>query len=178
MLGRSFMRKMICLLSNAIANVGYIPGADSCQSILVKNWNWFSHCMSCKSIILYMLYSQQYIKQPMKLLLPIIGAVTLFLSSAASADCVNGQYGSVVCGEGQCQTDGYGKVFCADTGGGAIRDRYGKVLCGIGYCAKDNLGQVWCSKERDGGVAVDSYGEVKCFGGCEIASSKLCKEAQ
>jgi hypothetical protein len=107
-----------------------------------------------------------------------ITAITLLFSSAVSADCVNGQYGSVGCGEGQCQTDGYGKVFCAEAGGGAIRDRFGIVQCGIGYCAKDNLGQVWCSRKQGGGAAVDSYGEAKCFGGCEIASSKLCKEAQ
>lgn len=114
----------------------------------------------------------------MKFLLPIIFAVTLLHTHDASADCVNGQYGTVACGEGQCQTDGYGKVFCADAGGGAIRDRYGNVQCGTGYCAKDNLGQVWCSKVRGGGAAVDSYGEVKCFEGCEIASTKLCKAGQ
>lgn len=114
----------------------------------------------------------------MKFLLPIISAATFLYAYAANADCVNGQYGAVVCGEGQCQTNGYGEVFCADTGGGAIRDRYGSVQCGIGYCAKDSLGQVWCSKMRGGGAAVDSYGEVKCFGGCETASSKLCKAAQ
>ncbi|MEW6331759.1 MAG: hypothetical protein AB1560_09895 [Pseudomonadota bacterium] len=109
-------------------------------------------------------------------------AIILFLASilsvGANADCIRNQYGKVVCGKGNCETDIHGKVFCADAGGGAVKDKYGKVQCGVGYCAKDYLEQVWCSKEPGGSAAVDSYGKVKCLGGCEIASSKRCREAQ
>jgi len=74
--------------------------------------------------------------------------------------------------------DTYGKVFCTKAGGGAIKDKYGKVQCGVGRCAQDYLQEVWCSKEPGGSAAVDSYGKVKCFGGCEVATPKLCQEAQ
>lgn len=109
--------------------------------------------------------------------------VTILLSSllfsiSAYADCMRNQYGSVVCGEGQCETDQSGKIFCADVGGGAIKDQYAKVQCGVGYCAKDDMGQVWCSRKPGGGAAVDSHGKVKCLGGCDAGSPTLCQEAQ
>ena len=103
---------------------------------------------------------------------------TLIFSTSANADCVKNQYGSVVCGEGQCEIDQFGKILCADPGGGAIRDQYAKVQCGVGYCAKDDLGQVWCSKIPGGGAAVDSHGKVKCLGGCNPGNSNLCQEAR
>ena len=53
-----------------------------------------------------------------------------------AADCIKNQDGNVVCGQGQCATDQYGKVFCAKEGGGAMRDQDGKVKCGVGYCAE------------------------------------------
>jgi len=83
-----------------------------------------------------------------------------------------------VCGKGQCETDRFGKVFCAENGGGAIKDKHGDVQCGVGYCAKDYLDEVWCSKEKGEAAAVDLHEKVKCLGGCEPGSSKLCKEAQ
>jgi hypothetical protein len=102
----------------------------------------------------------------------------VLIPALAFADCTKDGYGKTVCGNGQCETDVYGKVFCADVGGGAMRDKYGMVLCGTGYCAKDYLEQVWCSKETGGGAAVDSYGKVKCLGGCEPGSHKLCREGR
>lgn len=57
-----------------------------------------------------------------------------------------------------------------------MKDKYANVQCGVGYCAKDYLEQVWCSTEPGGAAAVDSYGKVKCVGGCEIGASKLCEE--
>jgi hypothetical protein len=114
----------------------------------------------------------------MKYFLAAVVTGLLFAGSPAEADCIKNQYGKVVCGKGKCETDTYGKVFCAEAGGGAVKDKYGKVRCGIGYCAKDYLEQVWCSREPGGSAAVDSYGKVKCLGGCEVATSKLCQEAQ
>ena len=102
----------------------------------------------------------------------------LAYSASAIADCVNKQNGNVVCGEGQCEQDQYGKVYCANPGGGAIKDQHADVVCGVGYCDKDILGQVWCSKVPGGSAAVDSYGNVKCYGGCEAGTAKLCQDAQ
>jgi len=96
-------------------------------------------------------------------------------SAGAAADCIKNQNGDVVCGQGQCALDQYGKVFCAKEGGGALRDQYGNVKCGVGLCAIDNLGQMQCSTKPGGGAAIDSYGKVKCLGGCQIASQQLCE---
>ena len=71
-----------------------------------------------------------------------VGAVALIgclLALAAgtrvlAADCIRNSDGNVVCGDGQCAMDQYGKVFCAKAGGGAMRDRNGDVKCGVGYC--------------------------------------------
>jgi len=110
-----------------------------------------------------------------------VTVILLFLSSIfylnANAECVRDSYGNVVCGKGQCAKDQYSKVFCADAGGGAVKNRNGIVQCGVGYCKEDYLGYVWCSKEPGGGAERDSHGKVVCFGGCDPASSELCKEA-
>ena len=84
----------------------------------------------------------------------------------------------MVCGKGQCTADDYGKILCAAAGGGAIKDGSSKVQCGVGFCAMDELGKVWCSKEPGGAAAVDSYGKVKCVGGCDAGSENLCQEAK
>ncbi len=84
----------------------------------------------------------------MKYFLAAVVIGLLLAGSPAEADCIKNQYGKVVCGKGQCETDTYGKVFCAEAGGGAVKDKYGKVQCGVGYCAKDYLEQVWCSRSR------------------------------
>lgn len=96
----------------------------------------------------------------------------------AAGDCVKNQYGNVVCGKGQCATDQYGKVLCAREGGGAIRDRNGDVKCGVGFCATDDQGQVRCSTQAGGGAAMDSYGKVKCLGGCQNATPQRCEAAR
>jgi hypothetical protein len=92
-----------------------------------------------------------------------------------AGDCVKDQYGNVACGKGQCATDQYGKVFCAKEGGGAMTDEVGNVKCGVGYCAKDDRGMVRCSKNPGGGASIDSYGRVKCLGGCQPATKQLCE---
>ncbi len=104
--------------------------------------------------------------------------VALAAVTQVNADCIKDQYGKVVCGKGKCETDQYGKVICTQRDGGIMKDRYGNILCGVGYCAKDDTDEVWCSKEPGGGAATDSYGKVKCLGGCEAGNSKLCEEAR
>jgi len=104
-------------------------------------------------------------------LLAAAGAAT----AADNSSCLKNEHGEVVCGRGECVTDQYKKIYCAKAGGGAQKDRYGVVMCGVGYCAKDGQGRVWCSKEAGGSAAVDSYKEVKCVGGCELASADKCE---
>ncbi len=95
-------------------------------------------------------------------------------ASASAADCIRNPDGNVVCGEGQCAIDQYGKVFCAKAGGGAMRDQNGNVKCGVGFCAPDDAGEVKCSARPGGGAATDSNGKVKCLGGCKAGSQQLC----
>ncbi|MCW8828436.1 MAG: hypothetical protein OQK94_05215 [Gammaproteobacteria bacterium] len=98
--------------------------------------------------------------------------------AAALADCIQDQYGNVVCGAGECARDQYGKVFCAPVGGGALRDNHGTVKCGIGHCARDRDGEVWCSTVPGGGAALDAYGKVKCYKGCEVGTTERCAPGQ
>jgi len=91
------------------------------------------------------------------------------------ADCIKNQSGEIVCGKGECTTDQYGKVFCAQAGGGALRDLYGNVQCGVGGCAKDSYGTVWCSSEPGGSSLMDSYGKVKCLEECVKGSNLYCE---
>ena len=72
----------------------------------------------------------------------------------------------------------YGKVLCAQTGGGALNDNDGNVRCGVGNCLKDDLGQVICFKEQGGDISIDEYGKVKCQGGCEDGKRSRCEKAR
>ena len=115
----------------------------------------------------------------MKSILFIACFLTLAVATQVHAgDCIKGQDGNVVCGEGQCATDQFGAVKCAKAGGGAVRDQSGEVKCGIGYCATDELGNLKCSTKAGGGAATDSYGKVQCLGGCQDASKQLCEAAK
>ena len=121
---------------------------------------------------------QQTWGEQLKTIMAVIAISALAHSVIAIADCVNNQNGNVVCGNGQCEQDQYGKVYCAKPGGGAIKDQYANVVCGAGYCEKDILGQVWCSKVPGGSAAVDSNGKVKCYGGCESGTPDRCEEGR
>lgn len=102
--------------------------------------------------------------------------VTLIAASdVMAADCITDSHGMVVCGKGQCAPDQYGKVFCAQEGGGAVKNRYGTVMCGVGYCATDNSGEILCSLKPGGSAAIDSDGKVKCLMGCQPATERLCE---
>jgi hypothetical protein len=104
--------------------------------------------------------------------------VALTVVNQVNADCIRNLYGKVLCGRGKCEIDQFGRVFCAQKDGGIMKDIYGNILCGVGHCAKNYMGQVWCSVEQDGSVATDSYGKVKCLGGCETGKLEICDEAQ
>jgi hypothetical protein len=110
----------------------------------------------------------------------LIGCLLMLVAAtqADAGDCIKNQDGNVVCGEGQCAMDQYGKVFCAKAGGGAVRDRNGDVKCGVGFCAPDDLGQIKCSTKPGGSAATDSNGKVKCLGGCQNARPQLCGVAR
>jgi len=88
------------------------------------------------------------------------------------------EIGKVVCGEGQCVTDQYGKVFCSDAGGGAIKNLRGIVECGVGRCITDSSRKIWCSNEANGLAAINPKGNVKCIGECVPGSAALCHEAK
>jgi len=114
----------------------------------------------------------------MKNAITIALLLTSLLSFGAKADCVNDRNGNSVCGKGECAPDELGHFFCADSGGGAMRDDLGNIQCGVGYCVHDYYSKVWCSKEPGGGATRDSSGKVKCLGGCEPGSKELCSEAR
>lgn len=108
----------------------------------------------------------------------LIGWLLFASAPVDAAECIKNQDGDVVCGKGQCAIDQYGKVFCAKAGGGAIRDQYGNVQCGIGYCAKNDTGDIHCSRTPGGDAATDSYGNVKCAGGCQRGTQQRCEVAR
>ena len=91
------------------------------------------------------------------------------------ADCIKNQSGEIVCGKGECAKDQYRKVFCAQAGGGALRDLSGNVQCGVGGCAQDSFGTVWCSSEPGGSALKDWYGKVNCLGECVKGSNLYCE---
>ena len=111
----------------------------------------------------------------------LIGCFLVFAASTqvnAAGDCIKNMDGNVVCGEGQCVTDQYGKVLCAKAGGGAMRDQYGDVKCGVGYCATDQQGHLKCSTKPGGSATTDLNGKVKCLGGCQNATAQRCAVAR
>lgn len=148
-------------------------GESRDSTIIYMTWS-----IACRSCVYGYGTANKLRVSYLKITMTAIMISALAYSFSANADCVNNQNGNVVCGNGQCEQDQYGKVFCAKPGGGAIKDLYANVLCGVGYCEKDILGQVWCSKVPGGSAAADSYGKVKCFGGCEAGTSDRCQEAK
>ena len=112
-------------------------------------------------------------------LFTIACSIILFTAvTQANADCINNPYGKRLCGKGPCEMDQYGKVFCAQPGGGAINDNDDNVRCGVGNCLKDDLGRVRCSKVQGGDASMDENGRVTCQGGCENGKMSLCEEAK
>ncbi len=78
-----------------------------------------------------------------------------------------------------CTMDRTGTVYCSRfAGGGAELSREGTGVCGRGECARNKFGQFECSMEVGGGAARNRWGLVRCLGGCEVASDKLCEEGK
>lgn len=78
-----------------------------------------------------------------------------------------------------CAMDRTGTVYCSRfAGGGAELSPEGAVVCGRGECARNKFGQFECSMEAGGGAARNRWGLVRCLGGCEAASEKLCEEGK
>ena len=133
----------------------------------------------CFSVIYMCLIIATHIEgTPMRHLVIVSIIVALIAVTQVNADCLNDQYGKVLCGRGKCELDQFGRVICTQRYGGIMKDRYGNILCGVGHCTKDSHGQIWCSVEEDGSVNIDMYGNVKCLGGCETGKSSICEEGR
>jgi hypothetical protein len=105
---------------------------------------------------------------------PII--VTLFILgiTTVDAECIKTNDGNTVCSMGKCEQDLYGRVYCISPGGDIESNDNDKIYCGIGECVADDNDKIWCSKVLGGGAAKNSYGKVKCYGGCVRGNKKLC----
>ena len=100
---------------------------------------------------------------------------TVVAFQSAHADCLRESSGQTVCGQGPCDKDRSGKVFCAtERYGSAVRNQQGEVVCGLGGCLKDMYGQIQCSSVA-GGNATKGIDGVKCVGGCEPATPAHCE---
>ena len=68
---------------------------------------------------------------------------TVVAFQSAHADCLRESSGQTVCGQGHCDKDRSGTVFCAtERYGSAVRNQQGEVVCGLGGCLKDMYGQI------------------------------------
>jgi hypothetical protein len=106
----------------------------------------------------------------------------LFILLAASqqsvfAACQTDRFGVVYCGRGDCAQDKKGNVFCSKyLHGDALLDKHGDVVCGKGQCLPSTkFDDFYCSAIESGGAKLDRMGVVKCYGGCEKASSSMCE---
>ena len=93
------------------------------------------------------------------------------------AACQTDRFGGVYCGRGGCAQDNKGGVYCSKyLHGDALLDKYGNVVCGKGQCLPSvKFDDFYCSAIESGGAKLDRMGIVKCYGGCEKASSFMCE---
>ena len=109
----------------------------------------------------------------------IMFLMLLVIAANASAECLKDRYGEVYCGAGQCLTDKNGIVLCSRYyDGHAERTSNGEVLCGKGECVKRSDGVVFCSAEIGGAVLLDSSGDPRCYGHCELATAEMCENTR
>jgi len=96
------------------------------------------------------------------------------------ADCEIDRFGVVYCGRGDCAKDNEGNVFCSKYFYGDARtDENGDVVCGKSQCLPGvNFKDFYCSTVEGGGAKPDRLGAVKCFGGCEKATSSMCESVK
>jgi len=100
--------------------------------------------------------------------------------TAVFAACDTDRFGVVYCGRGDCAKDRQGNVFCSRYFyGDALKDKNGDVVCGKSQClAGTRFDDFYCSTVEGGGVKLDRLGAVKCYGGCEVASSSMCESVK
>jgi len=93
------------------------------------------------------------------------------------AACETDRFGVVYCGRGDCAKDRLGNVFCSKYFyGDALKDKNGDVVCGKSQCLSGpKFDDFYCSTVEGGGTKLDRMGVVKCYGGCEKASSSMCE---
>ena len=96
------------------------------------------------------------------------------------AACETDRFGVVFCGRGDCAKDRQGNVFCSKYFyGDALMDKHGNIVCGKSQCLFGaKFDDFYCSTVEGGGAKLDRLGDVKCYGGCEKASSSMCESEQ
>jgi hypothetical protein len=96
------------------------------------------------------------------------------------AACDTDRFGVVVCGQGDCAKDRQGNVFCSKYFfGDALKDKNGNIVCGKSQCISGTkFDDFYCSTQEGGGAKLDRLGDVKCYGGCEKASSLMCENVK
>jgi hypothetical protein len=100
----------------------------------------------------------------------------LLLPHPASSGCLKERSGEIICGQGACDRDKHGIVFCAPSRyGTVIRTRDGQIQCGRGACLRDRNGEVICSSVEGGSVFKEIDGTPRCEGACERGSQQLCE---
>lgn len=99
------------------------------------------------------------------------------LHQTVHAACETDRFGVVYCGRGDCAKDREGNVYCSMYFyGDALMDKNGDVVCGKSQCLPSvKFDDFYCSTIEGGGTKLDRMGFVKCYGGCEKASSSMCE---
>ena len=113
-----------------------------------------------------------------RIFLPIILLMTS--PQIVLAACDTDRFGVVYCGRGDCAKDKEGNVFCSKYFyGDALTDKYGDVVCGKSQCLPSvKFKDFYCSTVEGGGTKLDRLGAVKCYGGCEKATSSMCENVK
>lgn len=106
--------------------------------------------------------------------------ILLGIQQDVSAACLTDRLGDVYCGRGNCALDKNGNVSCSRyLFGDAVLNKQGETVCGKGKCVLSaKFDSFYCSAIETGGAAVDRFSAVKCYGGCELASSSMCERVK
>lgn len=106
--------------------------------------------------------------------------ILLGMHQGVFAACQTDRLGDVYCGRGNCVLDKNGNVACSRyLFGDAVLNKQGDTVCGKGKCVlSTKFDNFYCSAIEAGGAAVDRFGAVKCYGGCELASVSMCERSK
>lgn len=106
--------------------------------------------------------------------------ILLCIQRTGFAACLTDRLGDVYCGRGSCALDINGNVSCSRyLFGDAVLNKKGSTVCGKGKCVLSaKFDDFYCSATEAGGAAVDRFGAVKCYGGCELASAAMCENVK